>query len=216
MLLILRHQILVFLQWVLIDLIVENTSVRIFQFRLVQHLCLILLLGLHLAPLLLHFFFRFQQVLLLLRWHCERVHMLRIDLILLVNSRLLMVLIPLLVCIERIVCYFSINRRISAETSSWVFSGTRLRLNCFVPFKAVISPVCNCWLVCSWNEVLQWLSHDAIAKMLHTANTIEDINATVMYAAPVICHTWRLFWRSLVVVRYLNIVYGYIISFGFW
>ena len=69
-----------------------------------------------------------------------------------------------------------------------MLSGTLLRTTHFISLKAVVSVVRNCWLVACWSEVLQWLSYDAVAKMLHPANTIENINAAVMYTAPVICH----------------------------
>ena len=114
----LRHYFLVSLQGVLIDLIVEYTSVRILQFCLVQHLCLVLLLGLYLALPVFHLFLSFHNLLLFLSRHREGVHMLRVDLILLIDCRLLVLEVPLLVCIEWIVCYFRVDWLVSADAPS--------------------------------------------------------------------------------------------------
>ena len=90
----------------LVDLVVENASVRVFQFCSVDVLLLKLLLSLNLAPLVLHSLERLFLFLPLLLWHCEGVHVLGVNLVLLVDGCFLVSQVPLLVGVERVVCDF--------------------------------------------------------------------------------------------------------------
>ena len=90
----------------LVDLVVKNAPVRVLQFCFVNVLLLKLLLGLNLAPLVLDSFERLFLFLPLLLWHCEGVHVLGVDLVLLVDGCFLVCQVPLLVGVERVVCDF--------------------------------------------------------------------------------------------------------------
>ena len=161
----------------LVDLIVENSSVGIFEFLSINLLSFKLFLGVYFSLLLTPKLFSLSLFLILLSNHSHLTHVLVVNLILLSYGSFLVCQVALLVRPKRIISHLRVCRACgNAAPRTLPRSNFRDTL---VSSKTVLF-ACNCWLIAYYAVLMERLSDDTITEMFYPTDSIQNIDLSVI------------------------------------
>ena len=190
----------------LVDLIVENSSVGIFEFLSINLLSFKLFLGVYFSLLLTPKLFSLSLFLILLSNHSHLTHVLAVNLILLSYGSFLVCQVALLVRPKRIISNLRVCRACgNAAPRTLPRSNFRDTL---VSSKTVFF-ACNCGLIAWYAVLMEGLSDNAVTEMFYPTDTIKNINLSIIYSTSKLgqASIYWLLWKGWLLFLHVLILY---------